>query len=125
MATRSTFIDDVLDRLAPLGIRARGVFSGHGLYDGPVMMGMIVDDRLYFKTGDANRAAYEAAGMEPYRYGRSGGRRIAMSYHEVPPAAFDDPEMMLEWARTALDVARAAKAGVPAKRPSRAASRRP
>jgi DNA transformation protein len=105
---RSAFIDDVIDRLAPLEARARGMFSGHGVYVGEVMMGLIVDDRLYFKTGDGNRADYEARGMEPYSYGRSGGRRIAMSYHEVPPDLLEDSDLLIAWAHKAIAAARQA-----------------
>ena len=113
MVRNSGFVEFVLDMLSPLGgVAERRMFGGCGLFRDGVMFAIVADDALYFKTDEANQADFEAAGSAPFVYRRR-GRRIAMSYHEVPPDVMDDPEVLSAWARKALDVA------LHAKRPAR------
>ena len=58
----------------------------------------------------ANAAAFDAEGLEPFIYDK-GGMPVAMSYRRAPDAAYDDPEVMAEWAALALAAARRGKAG--------------
>jgi DNA transformation protein len=95
-------IVDLLRRWGPVG--AKRMFGGVGLYRGGVMFGLIAGDSLYLKVDDRNAAEYEARGLEPFRYDRS-GRMVALSYRETPPELLDDAETLVAWSRAAWDAA--------------------
>jgi DNA transformation protein and related proteins len=120
MARWSGYVEDVLEQLAPLGpVQARRMFSGSGLFLGGRMFALILQERLYFKTDDTTRAAFEAAGGEPFVYTKAGGKAVTLSYWTPPPDAVDDALALLPWARRALEAARRAAAVKPrASRPS-------
>ena len=44
---------------------------------------------LFLRSDDANRAAFAAAGMGPFRYRRR-GKLVALAYHQAPPEALED-----------------------------------
>lgn len=117
------FIEHVLDLLAPFGAcTARAMFGGHGIYREGQIFGILIDDRLYLKSAEPDRARLEAAGCAPFVY-RDGKREIAMSYWSVPDEAMDSPADMLPWARSAWAAACAkamARKPVGVKRPGRA-----
>jgi DNA transformation protein len=98
-------IADVL-RLVP-DLVSRAMFGGYGIYSQGTIFAIVVDDQLYFKVSDANRAEYEAAGSEPFTYERRDGVRATMSYWSVPGEVMDDPEAAAEWARRAWEVSAA------------------
>jgi DNA transformation protein len=89
---------DLLHAWGPVG--ARHMFGGIGLYRGGVMFGLVVDDIVYFKVDDENRADYEKAGATPFRYQR-GGRSVALSYWTVPDEVTEDRDTLVEWAKRA------------------------
>lgn len=111
------FVRYVVESLRPLGpVMARRMFGGHGIYLDGLMFALIADDELYLKTDAGNRAAYEAAGLEPFTY-HGKGKPIRMSYHEAPSEGFDDPVVLCDWAREAYAAAlRARRAAPPRKR---------
>lgn len=94
----------VLDQLDELGeVTPRAMFGGVGLYHRGVFFGIVARDRLYLKAGDANRDAYERAGMPPFKpYPRRPG---SMQYYEVPLAVLESPIELAAWARQALAAA--------------------
>jgi DNA transformation protein and related proteins len=97
----------VLDQLSDLGdVLPRSMFGGVGLYQGGVFFGILARDKLYLKTGDANRADYVRAGMEPFKPypDRSG----TMQYYEVPVSVLESPRDLVEWARRAVAAAQGA-----------------
>ena len=117
----SEFVSYVVESLQPLGpVSARRMFGGHGIYLDGVMFALIASDQLYLKVDDGNRAAYEAAGLEPFTYSGK-GKPIRRSYHEAPGEGLDDPEVLCAWAREAYAAALRTRA---AARPGRAARRR-
>ena len=106
---KTNFVDYVVqDLLAGVrGVRARAMFGGHGLYKEDQIFGIIVDDQLFFKVGDANRKDYEAAGSQPFTYQvRNRKKRTSMSYWEVPASVMDDREALAEWMERSVAVAR-------------------
>ena len=109
MASSREFITFVADQLARLGyITTRRMFSGAGVYCDGVIFALILRDALFFKVDDGNRAAYEAEGLEPFKY-EARGRSVEIgSYWRVPERLFDDPDEMLEWARAAVAAGRRA-----------------
>ncbi|WP_225414256.1 TfoX/Sxy family protein [Stigmatella hybrida] len=101
------FVEYTLELLEPLGpVRARAMFGGWGLYCDGVMMGLIIQERLYLKTDEATRPAFQAAGGEPFVYDAGKGRApVTMSYWTPPSEAEDDAHALLPWARRALEAA--------------------
>ena len=108
MAMSLDFRDHLLDLLAGLGpVTLRPMFSGGGVYLEGAMFGLVSDDVLYFRTDDANRGDYEAAGMEPFT--PFPGRARPMPYHAVPAEVMEDGDAIVAWARRAWEAARRAK----------------
>lgn len=111
------FRDFVLDQLAGVPqLRAKRMFGGVGLYAGERFFAILAADELFFKVGAGNRAAYEAAGSEPFRPVLD--RPVSMSYWRVPIEVLEDPAVLGEWAKDAIAAAETAAAGrrKPAKR---------
>jgi DNA transformation protein len=90
-------------------VNVRSMFGGEGIYAGDQIIGLVIDDRLYLKTTERNRADFLAEGCEPFTYMR-GKKRMATSYYTVPERLLDDPEEFGQWARKAQSAAVAAKA---------------
>lgn len=100
------FKEHLLDLLAPLGpVQAKRMFGGGGLYLDGTMFALVVDDVLYLKADDENRAEFEAMGAPPFTYERQ-GKTLALSYFQAPEECLDDPEDLLAWARSAWGAAR-------------------
>lgn len=96
----------IADLLAPMGpVKVRRMFGGAGVFLDGLMFGLIKDDELYFKVDDGNRADFEDAGEEPWRYQRKGRKPVALSYYRAPDALYDDPEELQSWARQAFEAA--------------------
>lgn len=107
----SEFVRHLLDMLEPLGpVGARRMFGGYGIYLDRLMFALVADDALYLKVDDESRGEFEAAGLEPFRYVKQ-GKSFTMSYHAAPEDALEDPELMRDWARKAIDAAMRAARG--------------
>jgi DNA transformation protein len=97
------FALEQLQRVRP-DIRDRSMFGGVGLYAGDLFFALIAADTLYLKVDDANRPAFEARGLGPFRpYGPTGE---VMQYYEVSEEILEDPELLRSWAEAAIEVAR-------------------
>lgn len=124
MTASDSFVDFLKDSLSGLGpVNVRRMFGGAGVYADGVMFGLVTQDTLYLKADVQSQRAFEAEGLQPFKYeGR--GRVIAMSYWRIPERLLDDPDEMVIWARRALLAARIAAAEGRPKRASRAKPRR-
>ena len=106
MAVSDGFAEHVRELLAELGpIQIRKMFGGAGVYRDGVVFGLIDDDTLYFKTDEATRAEWAAAGSAPFTFQYKDGRTEATSYWRLPAAASDDAEAAQRWARLGLEAA--------------------
>lgn len=106
MKKLAPFTQHCLELLTPLGRpRARAMFGGVGLYVDELFVALIDGERLYLKAGDAQRAAFEAAGCEPFRYLMKDGRAMTMGYWTASDEALESPEAMRPWARLAMAAA--------------------
>ena len=100
----------VLDQLGPLGVTARSMFGGVGLYKDDVFFAILAGDVLYLKTDDRNRPAFERAGMPPFKpYPNRSG---TMRYFAVPLDVLEDSRALVAWSRAAV------AAGMTSRRPS-------
>ena len=94
--------DDLFQYFGPISLRR--MFGGEALYAGERIIGLVMGDTLYLKTGDLNRGDFLAEGSKPFTY-RRGKRLMATSYYAVPDRLLDDPEEFGAWARKAEAVA--------------------
>lgn len=102
------FVAHVVETMRPaLAATARRMFGGHGLFDGDRMFALIVDDVLYLRCGEGNRAAFDAQGLAAFEYSRAGGRRVVMGYRQAPDEALENADAMRDWVRGAVTAARA------------------
>lgn len=116
----AAFVDHCLELFAPLGaVRARRMFGGQGLYIDDLFVALIAYERLYLKTDGQTRAAFEAAGGEPFVF-ESRGQPTATSYWTVPAEAMESPALMQPWARQAIAAALRARAAKPSAAPRKA-----
>jgi DNA transformation protein len=115
----------VTELLSSIGrVRHRRMFGGYGFYVDDIFVAIIARDRLYLKVDDATRAAFEAAGCEPFVYD-SAGQFVALGYFSAPEEAMESPPMMRPWALQALSAALRARAPKPrAAKPARKAAPR-
>ena len=90
--------DDLFHFFGRIGIRR--MFGGEGIYAGDQIIGLVVDDRLYLKTTDSNRADFLTEGCEPFTF-RRGETITITSYYAVPDRLLDSPEEFAGWARKA------------------------
>lgn len=103
------YCDHLIDLLDPFGVvTAKAMFGGYGLYRQGQIFGIVVEDAPYFKVNDANRAEYESAGSEPFTY-EAKGKRVTMSYWQVPLDILDDADVLCVWAEKAYRAARQSK----------------
>lgn len=114
------YINYIIDMLTPWApVSARKMFGGYGFYRNGLIFGIHTGEAVYFKVDDSNRPDYEAAGAEPFSY-EAKGKRVTMSYWQVPAEVLDDESTMCEWAEKAYAVAVSAAAS---KKPAKSASK--
>jgi DNA transformation protein len=121
MAVTGSFKDYVLGQFDELGdVAARAMFGGIGLYKRDLFFGIVAGDYLYLKVDDQNRAAFEKAGMPPFKpfEDRSG----TMKYYRVPVEVLESASELTRWAKASLAVAEraASRRGVDALKAARA-----
>ena len=91
------FVEDQLSGLR--GVVCRGMFGGYGIYQGRTFFGIIYQGQLYFKTSEATRGRYTAAGMKPFK---PSAKQTLKSYYEVPADVIEDPDALVTWAQEAI-----------------------
>jgi DNA transformation protein and related proteins len=107
MAINAAYLQYVLEQLERTGrVNSRRMFGGVGLYCDGVFFGLISDDTLYFKVGDATRADYESRGMHPFRP-FADRPEVSMTYFTVPADVLDDSEELVAWAKRSVAIAAA------------------
>lgn len=96
------YVEDQLSRWA--SVEVRRMFGGHGIFRNGTMFALIHAETLYLRSDEQSRAAFAMAGLEPFRYRRH-GREVALGYHQAPPEALEDREIMMQWAERAYAAA--------------------
>jgi len=107
MVASDSFAEFLREQLAPLGsIKLRRMFGKTGVFCDGLMLGMVRDDALYFRVDDDNRVLFkEAEAFPPLNYEKGGGS-IDLAFWRAPERLFDEPDELVNWARTALAAAR-------------------
>ncbi|HEY4939861.1 MAG TPA: TfoX/Sxy family protein [Rhizomicrobium sp.] len=81
--------DDLFSEFGP--IRLRRFFGGEGIYADDVMIGMVFDDIVYFKTDEETALAFKAAKTKPFSFYKS-KELIVTTWFALPDRLYDDPD---------------------------------
>ena len=99
------FVDHLADLFDAFGpVTARRMSGGHGVFRDGLMFALVVDDALYLKADEYDRAMFESCGLPRFEYARK-GKRASFSCHLAPGDALEDPLALAEWAQPAFDAA--------------------
>ena len=99
------FIAYLHELLEPVGkVSARAMFGGWGVYVDGIIIGIVVEGRLYLKADALSEPRFIATGNAPFMYPSPKGP-MAMSYWSVPEDALDSSEAMGPWAKLAMEAA--------------------
>jgi DNA transformation protein len=106
MVASDSFAEFLREQLASLGpVTMRRMFGKTGVFSDGVMLGMVLDNTLYFRVDDDNRMLFkEAESLPPLNYEKKGGT-IDLSFWRAPERLFDEPDELVSWARAALAAA--------------------
>lgn len=105
MPVKQDYLDYVLGQLSGVpDFTYKKMFGGIGFFRGDAMWGAIMNegDTLRLKVDDSNRAAFEAAGMEPFYMEKM---QRAMPYWTVPREVVADKAQLAAWVELAAAVA--------------------
>lgn len=95
-----TDVEFYRDLCRPLGgVTSKRMFGGLCLWHEGLAFALVIDETLYLKVDDDNRAAFEGRGLPYFSYTTRTGRTTVMSYARAPEEIYDDPEVFSEWAR--------------------------
>lgn len=108
--SKDGFAFHCMELLAPLGpVRHRRMFGGHGLYVDDLFIALISGDELFLKADAQTQAQFQAAGCEPFRYGKTGpdGQPASgqLNYYRPPEETLESPALLRPWARLAMEAA--------------------
>jgi len=110
MPPSTSYLDFIKDLFAPFGvITIRKMFGAAGVYCDGNIFAITGDEGLWLKVDDVTRAAFEAAGLEPFTYEFDNGKTGQMSYYNAPEEMYDDSDALTRWAELALGASRRAK----------------
>ncbi len=106
MVASDSFVEFLREQLAPLGrVTMRRMFGKTGVFCNGLMFGMVMNDTLYFRVDDHNRAVFkEAESVPPLSYEKK-GCAIDLSFWRAPERLLDEPDEFVRWARAALAAA--------------------
>lgn len=104
------YVDYVLELLEPINNVSSGrFFGGVGLKCEAVQFAMLMGNSLFFVVDDTSRPKYEEKGMGCFWYNTKKKKVNVKKYYEVPGELFDDQDMLIEWARESIKIARKLK----------------
>jgi len=102
------YVSYIKEIMAPFGnCEFKKMFGSIGIFKDGVSFGGIMENVFRLKVDDTNREAYESRGMGPWQIP---GKKMKMSYYEVPVEIMEDPKALKFWAEKAYQVALKAKA---------------
>ncbi|MBN8828053.1 MAG: TfoX/Sxy family protein [Sphingobacteriia bacterium] len=98
------YVNYIIELLSPFGsITARAMFGGHSIYKNSVIIGLIIDDELYFKTNLTTEKNYEKYDSEPFTYDGK-DKKVKMPYWKVPIEIMEDQDLLQIWLDKAYEV---------------------
>ena len=110
MAQSSEYVDWLLDELSSLGtLRAKSMFGAYGIYCDTHFFAIVSSEVLYVKVDDIDRQAFIERGLRPFTYPMKDGSFSQLSYYPLPDEAFENTEVLCNWAKKGLSPALRAK----------------
>ncbi len=101
------FLEELFEPLGP--IKTKSMFGVDGVFirlpDGDLMFGLVASETLYLKVDDTNRIDFQEEDKRPFVFETKNGKQDVASYYELPEALYDEPDIFMDWAKKALDVA--------------------
>src|SRR5450432_2553642 len=109
MTSKKEYLGLVADWLSPLGeIASRSMMGGYVLYSAGTVFALLADNTLYLKVDDVTRPRFQALGLKAFQpFPDQPG---TMQYYPPPAEFFEDPDVMAEWGRAAVECGRRAQA---------------
>ncbi len=110
--TRDASLHDYVvgDLLAGIpGMTSRAMFGGWGIYQNGVFFALIAEGRLYFKVDGTTVGEYQSRGSQPFVYAAAGGKKMVMSYYQLPAEVMEDRSALTDWVDAAVAAAKRAK----------------
>jgi DNA transformation protein len=105
MTPKNEFAEYVLELLEPSqGISLKRMFGGYAVYKFDLAIALIIENEIYFKVDDSNRADYEVFNSEPFAYEKK-GKTIVISNWKVPAAILEDQDRLMEFVEKSYQVA--------------------
>ena len=111
MPVKQEYLAYVLEQLSDVpDFTYKKMFGGIGFLRGDAMWGAIMNesDPFRLKVGEHNRAAFEAAGMTPFRMEKM---QREMPYWTVPAEVLADKKILAAWVEEAASAAVQKKKG--------------
>lgn len=107
--SRDGFVEYIKEVLEPFGhFRFRAMFGGHGIYKSGVMIALLADNELYFKSDKDSANYFKSLGSEPFSY-QGKNKPVTMSYWKAIPEIMDDQAELNKWIELAYKAAIAKK----------------
>jgi DNA transformation protein len=113
MPVSASYREYVADQLAALrGLVIKRMFGGLGLYFDERMFALVDDDTLYLRVDDATRPEFVKRNMSPFHPVRSDPKKVSENYYQLPAEVLDDSELLVVWAKRAIQAAKSPTAAV-------------
>lgn len=93
------YLADLLSGFGPA--RFKRAFGFDAIVADDVMLGMIIDGRIYLRTDAQSRGPYEAEGGKPFAFRKRNGEWIVTSYLSIPDRLLDEPDEFVTWVQRA------------------------
>lgn len=106
MSASTEFVSHVRDLLSPLGPLTDGkFFGGHAMKCEGKQFAMVMGNILYFRVNDTTRPEYEKRGSTSFSYSTKQRTVQVRVYFSAPEELFENPALLLSWAKKAINVA--------------------
>jgi DNA transformation protein len=98
-------ITDAIQVLSPFGgISYRPMFGGYGIYKEGIIIALLAEDQLYFKSTPEAEPYYQSFGSIPFVY-EGKLRPVKMSYWLLPSSVLANESLLSEWVSRAHQAA--------------------
>jgi DNA transformation protein len=87
------------------GVSMRRMFGGVGIFRDGLMIALVADGVLHFKSDAVTDPLFDEEGCEPFAYAAAGRSVVIASFRRAPVRVFDDPDAFLVMAAAAAAAA--------------------
>jgi DNA transformation protein and related proteins len=113
MPVSASYREYVADQLAALpGVVIKRMFGGLGLYFDERMFAVVDDDTMYLRVDDATRPEFVKRDMAPFRPVKRDPKKVSLNYYQLPAEVLEDSDVLVEWAKRAIQAAKSPTAAV-------------